>query len=125
MRAGIAVGAVVIAAALAGCGVSGSSSAAGQDASASAAVALSKTPLGRCVGAVTRLLLQTQVAVDEGYSDGINLQQVMEQYGVDSAVWRSFYSLDAQELRYFIEHGTSGAPPQMGQVGQECKANGA
>lgn len=134
------VGAVVIAA-LAGCGSSGSSSAAGQGAAA-ADSALAASPLGQCVGAVTRLLVQAETAYDEGYSQGVDLNSVMEQYGVQSPVPRAFASLEGLELRDFAQYSederlglldsaqygedmSSGAASVTAQAPQACEQDGA
>lgn len=142
MKVQIAVGAVVIAA-LTGCGSSGSSSAAGQGAADSAAAAdsaLAASPLGQCVGAVTRLLVQAQTAYDEGYSQGLDPDSVIEQYGVPVA--RVFLTLEGWELRDFAQYGedeqlgllssaqysedmNSGAASVAGQAPQACKQSGA
>jgi hypothetical protein len=141
MRVQIAVGAVVIAA-LAGCGSSGSSSAAGQGAAAAADSALAASPLGQCVGAVTRLLVQAEAAYDEGYSQGIDLNSVMEQYGVQSPVPHAFASLEGLELRDFAQYSederlglldsaqygedmSSGAASVTAQAPQACEQDGA
>jgi hypothetical protein len=121
--AGMAWAAVILAA-LAGCASSSPATAAATAGQTVTAAPL--TPLQKCTAIVTGLLGQTQTAVEQGYSGGISTTAVEEQYGVQSAVWQAFWTLDAQELAWFAENGTaSGDPPQLLQVPQACEAYGA
>jgi hypothetical protein len=127
MRVQIAVGALVIAA-LTGCGSSGSSSTAGQGAAASGAAysALAASPLGQCMGAVTRLLVQAEAAYAEGYSEGINLNSVIEQYGATSPVTQAFVSLEGSELQTYELYGNSiEVAAVVAQAPQACTQFGA
>jgi hypothetical protein len=126
MRKGQAVAAAVIMAALAGCGSgqggAGATTARATEQATAATPSPSLTPLQQCVSVVTHLLEQSAAAVRDGYPGGINTTAVEEQYGVQSAIWQAFSTLDTQELDDFALHGAgNGDPAEVLQVPQTCQ----
>lgn len=127
MRAG-RIALVAVIAAVAGCSAGHPSAvqlgqgAAAAAVTASAPAAPSLTQVQECTTVVTKLLEQSQQAVEDGYPGGISLQAVEEQYGVRSAVFQAFEMLDPAEIAYFAEYGTGGGDaPQVLQTQQECE----
>lgn len=46
----------------------------------------------------------------------------MEKYGVQSAIWQAFWTLDTQELADFAQHGVgTGVPAEVLQVPRTCQ----
>lgn len=123
MKALAAVAALALLAA--GCGgTAGPPSTAGRPPAAAtpASPPPSLTPLQQCVSVVTKLLEQSQAAVREGYPEGISTTAVMEKYGVRSAIWQAFWTLDTQELDDFAQNGVgTGDPAEVLQVPRTCE----
>ena len=71
---------------------------------------------------VTKLLEESQAAVREGRPEGISTTAVMERYGVRSAIWQAFWTLDTQELAGFAQNGVgTGDPAEVLHVPQVCE----
>lgn len=107
----------------AGCGSHPAPSPASPAAATSAAPL---TPLQKCQVTVMILLAKTVAATQQGYPDGIDLTQVMDQYGSNSAVFQTFAQSDGQVLLYVSENGPDGALHSVaGLVHDYCQQFGA
>ena len=126
------IGAVVVAiiafAALSshGNGVSTTPSGSLSTASSTAAAQAALTPVQRCALTVEVLLSKTVSAMEDGYQEGIDVNQVMDEYGETSPVFQAFLHLDGPVITYVGQYGPDGSVASVGsQVQQLCQEYGA
>jgi hypothetical protein len=82
--------------------------------------------LVNCQVTVLGLLQKTVTAMQAGYGGGIDINQVMAQYGDQSAVFQAFSELDGQVIAYVDEHGPAGSVGSVyGQARSLCAQYGA
>lgn len=83
------------------------------------------SPLDRCVAEVDQLLVEDLNAIEQGY-DGIDLDQVAAQYGVQSPVFEAYSQLQAQLAMDAFQYGAASAlAPVERQVRPMCQQYGA
>jgi hypothetical protein len=119
-----AAGGVLLAAALAaGCSSAHPQPAAQPASQAAAQAAL--TPAQRCAVTVEVLLSKTVSAMEDGYQGGIDVNQIMDEYGAQSAVFQAFAQLDGQVMGYVVQHGPGGSVASVGSQPQQlCQEYG-
>jgi hypothetical protein len=92
----------------------------------SAAAQAPLTPAQRCAVTVLVLLNKTVSAMEDGYQGGIDVDQVMDEYGEQSAVFQAFAQLDGQVMGYVVQHGPAGSVVSLdSQPLQLCQEYGA
>ena len=92
----------------------------------SAATQAALTPAQRCAVTVEVLLSKTVSAMEDGYQGGIDVNQVMDEYGEQSAVFQAFAQLDGQVMAYVVQHGPGGSVTSVGSQPQQlCQEYGA
>ena len=72
------------------------------------------------------LLSQTVAAMENGYSGGIDVSQVMARYGAYSDVFQTFIQANSQVILYVDEHGPAGSLASVARlVRDDCQQYGA
>jgi hypothetical protein len=99
---------LVLVLAVAGCG---SSAVAGTTSTPQAAAPM--TPVERCEASVDVLLSEALTAMQHGYSNGLNMVQVEQRYGAQSAVYLAFVDSEGLMIGNVDEHGMAGAVGNM------------
>ncbi len=90
-----------------------------------AASGTTPSPLDQCVAAVDQLLVQDLNAIDQGYS-GIDLSQVMAQYGATSPVFEVYSQLQGVLTENVYQSGAASAlAPTERQTKPMCETYGA
>lgn len=75
-----------------------------------------------CEVTVMILLSDTVNAMQQGYSSGIDPNQVMAKFGAYSAVYLTFINVDGQVIAYVDEHGQVGSVASVrGMVRTDCQ----
>lgn len=83
------------------------------------------SPPDSCVAAVDQLLSEDLSAIEQGYN-GIDISQVMAQYGASSPVYETFSQLGAQLAMDAYQYGAGSAlAPVERQVPPMCRQYGA
>ena len=124
IRAATGTAAAVLLAA--GCGSSSTSTPAHPAAGTSQAAPVSTlSPLDQCVADVDQLLVQDLNAIENGYS-GIDTNQVMVQYGMQSPVFDAYIQLQGQLINQVDQYGAANAlAPVERQTPATCQGYGA
>lgn len=86
------------------------------------AVVLSTDPVQRCTANVMGLLARTVQAVQQGYTSGLDPDEVAVQYGAQSPEFRAFVHAQPTLISRIITRGSDGRLPAMQpDVRQECR----
>lgn len=79
-------------------------------------------PQERCVVAVMGLLARSIQAVQDGYSSGLNLDEVAAQYGAESATFRAFAYTQSDLIGRMYSSGADGQLAAIQPLArQECQ----
>lgn len=80
-----------------------------------------RTPQEACVVTVMDLMAQSRQAVQQGYQNGLDLNDLAVRYGTESAVWRAFAHSQALLVLDVYSHGADGPLTRIQPtVRQQC-----